>query len=236
MKTCLSLDPEKDREVITHDPWPAMPADKFNAISEFCRWAADKIGLRDWLLLMMFETADHHLEDSEAGACCQVVYGRKVLQIWLSEDFNKHTDDEQKHMLIHELFHAHTNGLLSSIEVPLRMHLGSPVWDMLYAGYRERLEILTDTLAVEFSRFLIPAYKEKPSEEVDGGHDGRKHDSALDRLSTDHPIPADTSGPLADPAIGLADPIPRNPSHDGGSFGDHPPAGPSGYLGGPIPR
>ena len=213
--------------MITHDPWPKMPFAMFNECSEYARWAADKIGLRDWLLLMMFETSDHHLGDDEAGACCQVIFGRKVLQIWLSEDFARNPKAERQHMILHELFHAHTNGLMLSIEPTIRMHLGIPSWDMLYASYRERVEILTDTLAVEFGRLLASLKQEKPSEETIPGIDGSVPIPSLDGLPIDHPVPTDTYGPIHsggpaislpgtsllsddhDPAIGLADPIPR---------------------------
>jgi hypothetical protein len=238
-RVCAELGPETC-EVITHDPWPNMPFALFNECSEYARWAADKIGLRDWLLLMMFETSDQHLGDSEAGACCQVIYGRKVLQIWLSEDFAQHPRVERQHMILHELFHAHTNTLLMGVEPTLRIQLGGPAWDMLYASYRERSEILTDTLAVEFGRLLTALKQEKPSEETIPGSDGPVSTPSLDRLSTDHHVPTDASGPISAggpaislPGVSLAD----GPDDDGTSLGDHPPiSDPEWSLGTPLPR
>ncbi len=99
----------------------------------YVRVLADRLSLRDWTILVKDEAPD----DGTALAAAYLPYGRKRVQIYLSEDFLKADEAAQRQTVVHELLHCH-------FDVLERMVVDTP--DMKKAA-RLCLELAVDSLA-----------------------------------------------------------------------------------------
>lgn len=69
----------------------------------YIRCIADMIGLRDWSITL----SDDPPENSCTAAEIWCAYGRRHATLFLSKHFLGATAEEQRHVICHELIHAH---------------------------------------------------------------------------------------------------------------------------------
>lgn len=119
----------------------------------YLRDLADLMGLRDW-------TVSVHRDppDDEHQASCHAVYGRKMAQIQLSENFLESVPDRQRQTLVHELMHAHFG--------PLNHLMRSELTDPGYRAFMLSLEYAIDGIAEEWAKRLpLPPEAEREGKE-----------------------------------------------------------------------
>ena len=69
----------------------------------YIRDIADRLRLRDWTV----RVKDDGPEGRDDHASVQCVYGRKLANIRLSDEFLGDDPEEQRHTVVHELLHCH---------------------------------------------------------------------------------------------------------------------------------
>jgi hypothetical protein len=148
----------------------------------YIRWLADRLSLRDWT----FTVADQP-SDPEAHASIHPTYGRRRAVLRLNADWSSYSEASQRHTLVHELIHCHIDLLASPLENQLEELLGTAAYSLLWANFRERVELVTDAIADAVAP-LMPL----PSELDDATSNSRWWSD------TDTPT-ADLDGPIDDP-------------------------------------
>lgn len=68
----------------------------------YLRRLADLLALKDWRAEIIGRPAADH-----AIATVDLIYGRKLMQLRLSEDFLAASPEDQRHTVAHELIHCH---------------------------------------------------------------------------------------------------------------------------------
>lgn len=140
--------PVDDSVFNTPDPvWSGMPRDRFKRYGLFIRFAADKVGLRDWAFNLRWSYYD---ENDEALAAVKVVEGQKRATVWLSKDFNDFPEPQQRHALIHELIHCHLNPIQELMWSTASL-MGQPAHTLLREALQREIELATDAIASEWA-------------------------------------------------------------------------------------
>ncbi len=125
------------------------------AFEPYLRCLADKMGLRDWSVGIAEGVPDNANHTAEA----QCRYGRKVLWVFLSEDFLGNSERTQRATLCHELIHAH----MAPMHQLLIRELGD---GGPFEAYRMLMEYAVDGMAEEWARSLPLPSEVKPAEVV----------------------------------------------------------------------
>ena len=68
----------------------------------YVRDIADRIGLKDWVIVLGDEPAD---DGNDAQIKC--IYGHQRAMLWLDPEFADFTPDKQRGTIVHELIHCH---------------------------------------------------------------------------------------------------------------------------------
>lgn len=122
---------------------------KRRRLGEYVRWVADAIELRDWT----FTINRALLVDDDALAKITCTYGRKLARIELTIHFWRAEPDEQRHIVCHELIHAHlqpTSWNLNNIAD----HVSRREFAMLEDGHKDAIEFATDALAAALAKHM----------------------------------------------------------------------------------
>src|SRR3982751_3833188 len=93
------------------------------------------MGLRDWHIDLDRDTCT--LED--AGACYTIVSGRKYVEISFGPAWDTYDLEKQRHILVHELVHIHTNAMDTATDW-IKARLSPDVYGVWWEGFRDALE------------------------------------------------------------------------------------------------
>lgn len=132
------------------DVWPGMSHTQFIALGEYVRWLADKLGLRDWTLVLS-KTPD---EDPTNIASVTPVEGQFRAVIQLSDTFADREPEDITNTLVHELIHCHHRDMNDLIRLGLPNYLGQTVFGIFGEGFRQAEERSVDALAGAFTDLL----------------------------------------------------------------------------------
>lgn len=81
---------------------------------KYLRTVADNMNLRDWDVGVGRVPADDGLNAQAHGA-----YGRKILTVYVAPDFLDRSKEGQRQTCVHELLHAHFNGVTQAMTTAL---------------------------------------------------------------------------------------------------------------------
>ena len=119
----------------THAKWQA-----------YARSIADNLGLKDWRI----EVQRNRPDSPGAGASFSAIMGRRYARIYLGHAFLAGTPEEQRHYMVHELLHAHTDDIDTAVYQGLE-HIDCDAYRLMYATTKNRIEFAVDNLAVAIS-------------------------------------------------------------------------------------
>lgn len=80
-----------------------MTDSEWKALGRYVRDMANRLGLRDWLIMLHREPPP----DQSAGAYVEATPNRKYADIWVCRDFRDLPAETQRHYVVHELLHLH---------------------------------------------------------------------------------------------------------------------------------
>lgn len=150
--------PAKEEEVdyLTHeqplgDPvWQGMTRGHFVLISKYIRFAADRLGLRDWQFFIR-----HHPipADDDALASVTCIHGQRRATIRLNQEFADSSEPRQRHALIHELLHCHMDGMQEVIWT-INTLVGQPAYTAIRESHNLAVEFAVDAIATEVAKML----------------------------------------------------------------------------------
>lgn len=112
------------------------------ALGQYIRWIADEIGLRDWTLHLLDETADE-----DCNAQTRLIFGRKLASIRVATEFRELEPERIRQTIVHELVHCHFAAATNQVEHDLSEHLGSQASNLFFAGFLRNLEYGVDAVA-----------------------------------------------------------------------------------------
>ena len=118
-------------------------------LKTYLRRAANSMELRDWTFEVKWETADEN-----TAAHVATTYGQHQATVSFCDDFRDMDPEFQRYVVIHELTHIPSCGILWHIIKTLPDLLGSAAFSVWEATYRQLDEDATDTLA----RALAPNF------------------------------------------------------------------------------
>ena len=104
---------------------------------------AKQMRLSEWDIFLRAEPC----EDSSHAATVSCVPGRKIANIQLSADWFETEPEAQRHVLVHELIHIHSDHEFQLIEDTLPGQLGSSAYFTFEKAYRNLHEHSVDALA-----------------------------------------------------------------------------------------
>lgn len=140
--------PVDDAVFNTPDPvWPGMPRATFKRIGMYLRFAADRVGLRDWAFNLRWTYYD---QDDEAMAAVKVVRGQKRATVFLAKDFADFPEPQQRHALIHELLHCHMDSL-EQLVWSLAHSMGDAAHSVFRNNFHDQIELVVDAIASEWA-------------------------------------------------------------------------------------
>jgi hypothetical protein len=114
-------------------------------LSQYVRYVADCMRLRDW----SFDVVEDPAVD--ALASIQIAPRRRFAVIRLGELFTYASDEDRRHAVVHELAHAHLQGLRDHAET-LDGQIMAGMLAMFRAGHDQQIE----TAADEFAAIVAP--------------------------------------------------------------------------------
>jgi hypothetical protein len=119
---------------------------QYRSLARYIFKLAKDLGLGHMELSLHAEPpeGDHGLE---AAASFEGTYGRQRGAIRVNKDFGHYSPVEQRHVIVHELIHAHTEHLREYVRTSLPGHLSQPAFQMFMSGYTQQDELFTDALA-----------------------------------------------------------------------------------------
>lgn len=129
-----------------------IPRATRHALTVYVRAMADGLALRDWTFILEYDGKE--LTGETARIVC--VYGRRLATITFCEAFWAESRHEQRGTIIHELVHAHLDGMEAVVR-DMEQQLGDFVHSMLVDTHHRAVEIATDALATAIApRFPLP--------------------------------------------------------------------------------
>jgi hypothetical protein len=130
----------------------------FDALGDYVRDVADRMGLRDWHFdLMAVPLAD----DDEALACITCTYGRKRARISVCHDWNTLKPEDRRKAIVHELVHPHFDSALDLVNRQIGNLVGNAAGEVFRASHTERMEFGVDAMADVIAPLMPPYPAEK---------------------------------------------------------------------------
>ena len=118
----------------------------------YARTLADGLGLKDWEVVIKRETPD----DGHAGASMLTVTGRRLVWIKLGDGFLANTPEMQRHYMLHELVHIHTDDIDTAMWQAADV-INGEAFTLLQKVVRDRIEFATDVIAASIGHaFPLP--------------------------------------------------------------------------------
>lgn len=116
-------------------------------IGKYARQLADLLGLRDWTINLM-----HEFADDTADASILTVYGQKVANVYLAEDWESFSPERQRSVMIHELLHCHINAVREPVD-HIQDIVGTMVYQPLFNSVTQRLEFAVDGITLAIAQY-----------------------------------------------------------------------------------
>jgi hypothetical protein len=125
------------------------------AVTGWLRDAADRLGLRDWVV----EVSDDPCEEgSYATVTC--TSGARHATVKLAADFHDEPLPLQRQVLVHELLHCHLDALSSIVTEDLDGQVAPAVLGVVSSSFERQLEFATDAIAVAIApSFPLPTWE-----------------------------------------------------------------------------
>lgn len=130
-------------------------------LTEYIRWIANRLGLRDWILTLMRQPSE-----DDCIASVNLTYGRKLAQIYVAWDILERDPAEIRETVIHELLHVHYEPAFNQAQNDLLHVMGDDTHSLFMAAFRRQVEYATDGLAAAIAP-LFPL----PTGEYGSGQD-----------------------------------------------------------------
>lgn len=126
------------------------------AFQDYLDELVEEMGLLHWELTV--DWSDQSAEDCDAQV--SVVEGRYSAVLWLHDQFFSLTRDEQRRVLVHELLHMHTSGIITASQLGLRtLNKDAKSWAMSFV--RDAEEHTVDALSRVIGNFVpLPPWAE----------------------------------------------------------------------------
>jgi hypothetical protein len=135
------MDPASSKEQ-RPDIWPGMPYKDWRIAGKYLREIADKMGLRDWELVL----SAHPCDEEYAAQVCPVE-GQRFATFRLRRDWIKRPEYRKRQTMVHELMHCHFHPVDSVVKLDILPHLASAAKDIALAGYVRNVEYAIDNVA-----------------------------------------------------------------------------------------
>ncbi len=116
---------------------------------QYIREQADRLGLRDWDIRLLRESPS---VDS-ADATFSPYGGQKRADIRFAHDWATQSREDQRHVVAHELIHAHTDAI-DTVIYQAGQSYPADYWSMVRAMHRNAMEFAIDALANSIAPFL----------------------------------------------------------------------------------
>lgn len=130
--------------------WDGMPRVAFDAIKAYMGdELINPLRLTDWTVELAKEPAD-----DDCLASVNVTYGRRWAVINVCKDFTTETPEVQRHTLIHELVHCHTDPIRANLQHVIGRLYGTVAWESIYGPLHRDIELCTDDLANALAPFF----------------------------------------------------------------------------------
>lgn len=127
-----------------------MTDTEWTVLAQYLRSCADKLGLRDWTIRLLHDRPN----SPETHAHTECVYGRKLAEIKVCRDFREQDPEEQRHTIIHELLHLHTDAADSIVNNEIREALGKQTGYVAYEAHHRAIEIAVDDIATAIAQYF----------------------------------------------------------------------------------
>ncbi len=118
-----------------------MTEDQWCALDSYLRDMADRLRLRDWVIVLYREPP----RDDAAHATVRRTYGQLRACVRVAADFVDETPERQREIITHELLHCHLDNL-QQLLVNAQTNLGDAAWGILDGAHKDAIEIATDAL------------------------------------------------------------------------------------------
>lgn len=117
--------------------------DEWGLLAEAARVYADRLGLRNHTVEMLYEPP------SAPGALmeCDLAFGRAHIRLRARGDFFDMPEDEQRLALTHELIHPHLQRLTDRTHRAFSENIGGVAFRIFWQGFEGDVEELVDRLA-----------------------------------------------------------------------------------------
>lgn len=134
----------------------------YGKLSSYVRDIANRMGLRDWTIVISEEPVDIDTGDGQiVGASCNVVYGRKRAKFQFNPDWAEDRPDDLRHLVVHELMHCHF--------VPVQWHhnnaraaMSNGEWVQYDSAFHDVMEMHIDAVADAWADVLpLPPEKKR---------------------------------------------------------------------------
>jgi hypothetical protein len=134
---------------------PYFSATQWGRVLLYLLYLRADMGLGHWRLELSAHTpAEEHPEAHNAMGYVIPVDGRYIAWMYLAGDFPEVSPFKQRHILVHELCHLYTRDSLVVVETGFKQ-LGEPVYNSLWAVYKEQMEYQVD----EIARTMAPQFR-----------------------------------------------------------------------------
>jgi hypothetical protein len=139
---------------------PILSEGQRKAVAAYLRQVADQLGLRDWSI----SVEPDHPNEADHAAAMWSDYGSRRMKVWCRADLIDLKPDEQRATLIHELVHAHLEGLDWYLEKTLPDLLGRPAWAGVKQAIQQHSEHAVEAIAVSIApHFPLIEWPEAPA-------------------------------------------------------------------------
>lgn len=139
--------------------------EQYSALSDYVRFIADELALRDWYIWIKDATPD----DENTAAQIEVTYGRRSATIVFDRNWFKMAPEELRHNIVHEIMHTHFNGVTMIFD-SLKPALGEVAFNSVKEIFRWQSELtvdaITDAIAKRFPLPKIPSGEERISAQL----------------------------------------------------------------------
>jgi len=142
---------------VTDEEWSVLHA--------YVRDCADRLGLRDWTLVIRHDPPD----EEDALADTLATEGRRRAVIRFCENFRELDVEEQRNTVVHELLHCHLY-LIENAQSDGEVALGRDTAQILHNSVRRSIELACDSIATAIDEhFPLIAWDDGPKRTASRG-------------------------------------------------------------------